>query len=92
MSKIPTRRFSANAAYLEAILWAYDLVLAFQRLCLPPELHHWNVSTLRRELWWLPAEWVKRGNRNLLLLPVKYPRQDLFDQVQQATAKVRPLI
>ena len=55
MSKIPTRRFSANAAYLEAILWAYDLVLAFQRLCLPPELHHWNVSTLRRELWWLPA-------------------------------------
>src|SRR5437773_11427662 len=43
MSKIPTRRFSANAAYLEAILWAYDLVLAFQRLCLPPELHHWNV-------------------------------------------------
>jgi len=92
MSKIPTRRFSANAAYLEAILWANDLVLAFQRLCLPPELHHWNVSTLRRELWWLPAEWVKRGNRNLLLLPVKYPRQDLFDQVQQATAKVRPLI
>jgi hypothetical protein len=92
MSKIPTRSFWANAAYLEAILWAYDLVSAFQRLCLPPEVQHWNISTLRRELWWLPAQWVRRGNRNLLLLPMKYPRQDLFTKVQRATARVRALI
>lgn len=38
MSKIPTRSFWANAAYLEARLWAYDLILAFQMLCLPPEV------------------------------------------------------
>jgi len=92
MAKIPTRSFWANAAYMEAILWAYDLVLAFQLLCLPPELQHWNISTLRRELWWLPAEWVKRGNRNLLILPAKYPRQDLFAKIQRAAAKVRPLV
>jgi hypothetical protein len=92
MAKIPTRRFWANAAYLEAILWAYDLVLAFQLLCLPQELQHWNISTLRRELWWLAAEWVRRGHRNLLVLPARYPRQDLFVKIQQATAKVRPLI
>lgn len=92
MGKIPTRSFWANAAYMEAILWAYDLVLAFQHLCLPPEVHHWNISTLRRELWWLPAEWVKRGNRNLLVLPAKYPRQDLFAKIQRAAARVRPLI
>jgi hypothetical protein len=92
MSKIPTRSFWANAAYLEAILWAYDLVLAFQMLCLPPEVQHWNISTLRRELWWLPAEWVRRGHRNLLILPERYPRQDLFAKVQLATAKLRPLV
>lgn len=92
MAKIPTRSFWANSAYMEAILWAYDLVLAFQLLCLPPELQHWNISTLRRELWWLPAEWVKRGNRNLLVLPAKYPRQDLFAKIQRAAAKVRPLV
>jgi len=51
MSKIPSRSFWANAAYLEAVLWAYDLVLAFLMLCLPPEVQHWNISTLRRELW-----------------------------------------
>jgi Transposase DDE domain group 1 len=92
MSKIPTRSFSANAAYMETILWAYDLVLAFQLLCLPEAAQHWNISTLRRELWWLPAEWVRRDNRNFLLLPAKYPRQDLFAKIQRATAKVRRLI
>jgi hypothetical protein len=92
MTKIPTRSLWANAAYMEMILWAYDLVLAFQVLCLPEEVQHWNISTLRRELWSLPAEWVRRDNRNLLMLPAQYPRQDLFLKIQQATAKVRPLI
>lgn len=92
MAKIPTRSFWANAAYMEMILWAYDLVLAFQRLCLPDEVRQWNISTLRRELWWLPAEWVKRGNRNYLRLPARYPRRELFEQIQHAASKVRPLI
>lgn len=92
MSKIPSRSFWANATYLETILWAYDLVLAFQMLCLPPEVQHWNISTLRRELWWLPAEWVRRDNRNLLVLPAKYPHQDLFAKVQRAASRVQPLV
>jgi len=92
MSKIPSRSFRANAAYLEAVLWAYDLVLAFQMLCLPSQVQDWNISTLRRELWWVPAEWIRRDNRNVLALPLKYPRQGLFAQIQQATARVLPLI
>ena len=66
MAKIPTRSFSANAAYMEILLWAYDLVLAIPILCLPKQVQHWNISTLRRELWWLPAEWVKRGKSQRL--------------------------
>jgi DDE family transposase len=92
MAKIPTRSFLANATYMEMLLRAYDLVLAFQFLCLPEEVQHWNISTLRRELWWLPAEWVRRDNRNLLMLPAKYPRQDLFLKIQQATSRIRSLI
>src|SRR5215831_11803342 len=60
MSQIPTRRFWAKATYRKAILWAYDLVLAFQRLGLPPEVHPGNISRLRRERWWVAAEWVRR--------------------------------
>lgn len=92
MAQIPTRSYWANAAYMEMILWAYNLVLAFQMMCLPKEVRHWNISTLRRELWWLPAEWVKRGSRNILWLPVRYPNQDLFFRIQKAAAKVKPLI
>lgn len=92
MAKIPTRSFWANAVYLELISWAYDLVIAFQRLCLPAQLQHWNLSTLRRELWWLPAEWVRRGNRNYLRLPARYPRQELFRTIQVAASKITPLI
>jgi hypothetical protein len=92
MAKIPTRSFWANAAYMEMVLWAYDLVLAFQELCLPEEVRHWNISTLRRELWWLPAHWVKHGSRNVLWLPAKYPRQDLFVKIQTAASRVKPII
>lgn len=92
MAKIPTRSYWANATYMEIILWAYDLVRAFQCLCLPEEVRHWNIATLRRELWWLPAEWVKRKNYNTLRLPSKYPRQDLFLKIQKAASRVKPLI
>jgi hypothetical protein len=40
LAQIPTRSFWANATYLEMILWAYDLVLAFQSVRLPPEVRH----------------------------------------------------
>lgn len=92
MAKIPTRSFWANAAYMETTLWAYDLALVFQNLCLPQEVRHWNMSTLRRELWWLPAEWVKHGDRNILGFPAKYPQQELFRRIQAAALKVKPLI
>lgn len=92
MAQIPTRSLWANATYMEMVLWAYDLVLAFQELCLPEEVRHWNISTLRRELWWLPAEWVKHGRRNILGLPARYPRQDLFLRIQTAASKVKAMI
>jgi hypothetical protein len=92
MAKIPTRSFWANAAYMEIVLWAYDLVQAFQFLCLPADKRDWNISTLRRDLWWLPAEWVNRHNRNYLRLPQRYPAQELFFAIQRAASRVKPLV
>ncbi len=92
LAQIPTRSFWANAVYLELLLWAYDLVLAFQGLCLPPEVQHWNISTLRRELWDLPAEWVRHGHRNILWLPARYSHQALFAKIQSAASKADPLM
>lgn len=48
LAQIPPRSFWANAAHLEMILWAYDLVLAFQCLCLAPEVQHWSCGVYQR--------------------------------------------
>jgi hypothetical protein len=64
---------------------------ATQTLCLPEKVGHGNIFTLCREPWWLPAEWIKRNNCNVLVLLAKCPRQNLFRRIQQATAKVKTL-
>jgi len=92
LAQIPTRSFWANATFLEFVLWAYDLVRAFQVLCLPEEVRHWNIATLRRELWWLPAEWIKRDNRNTLRIPARYPHYELLRRIQRAVATIKPLL
>jgi len=43
LTRIPTRRFAANALYLEIVRLADNLVTAFQRLCLPDD---WQSFTL----------------------------------------------
>lgn len=91
LAQIPTKYFWANATFLELVLWAYDVVRAFQLLCLPPEVQHWNLTTLRRELWWLPAQWIRRDNRNVLLFPARYPHPTLLERIQKGVDKVKPL-
>ncbi len=49
------------------------------------------LNTLQRTLM-LSAEWIKRGDCNILWLPKQYPQQDLFLKVQRAVSKVKPLI
>ena len=92
LAAIPTKHCWANATYLELVLWAYDLVRVFQWLCLPEPIRHWNIATLRRELWWVPAEWIRRGNRNTLRLPARYPHLELLERIQKAITHIRPLL
>ncbi len=92
LAQIPTRRLWANAAYLELVLWACDLVPAFQKLCLPLEIRHWNIATLRRDLWWLPRRVGRRGNHNSLRIPAKYPHPALLDHIQRTASRVTPFL
>jgi hypothetical protein len=68
LRKIPTRAFAANALYLEAIRFAYNLVTAFQRTCLPEEWQSLTLSKLRHRLFWLPGELTRPQNRPTLRL------------------------
>lgn len=92
LAQIPTRSYLANLLYMEMVLWAYDLIRTFQFLCLPPAAKMWKLSTLRREIFGIPAEWVRTNNRNYLRFPKRFPHQELFQQIQKNIARVKPLI
>lgn len=91
-AQIPTRSILANAAHLEIALWAYDLVLAFKRLCLPERYQNWTVATLRRDLWCVPGQWVRKDNRNLLRIPASFQYTDLLRHAQRLIRRQRSLI
>jgi hypothetical protein len=91
MTKIPSRKLLANKMYLELLLWTYDLVHLFKHLCLPARCHPWLVSTIRRELWLIPAQLLRTDNKNRLRLPRLFPHQNIFIHAQRAIRKVRAL-
>lgn len=92
LARIPARSFLANQVYMEMVLLVYDLVMVFKHLCLPQTCQSWTISTIRRNLWQLPAEWVRPQNYNKLRLPVLFPYQNVFRYVQRAITEIKPLI
>lgn len=65
-ANIPTRAFAANALYLEIVRLAYNLVTAFQRICLPEDWQSFTLQTLRHKLFTLPGELIRPQNRPVL--------------------------
>lgn len=92
LAKIPTRLFLANQVFLEMILWAYDLIAMFKYFCLPKQCQNWNMATIRKNLIHLPAELVRPHNYNLLRLPANFTHRDVFQHVQRAVIKVKPIM
>ena len=88
LGKIPTVSFTANAAHFELILFAYDLVNWFRRLCLPGRWQSARLTTIRREVFMLPARLLNLAGRNVLRLPGAYPHRKRF---LRALAEVRKL-
>jgi len=91
LRKIPTRSFQANALFLEIIRLAYNLVTAFQRLCLPESWQHLTLSKLRYKLFLLPGEFTRPQNRPVLRLRQSSMLQALADDILRRVDKVKPL-
>jgi hypothetical protein len=91
LTKIPTRAFEANALYLEVIRLAYNLVTAFQRICLPQEWQCLTLSKLRNRLFWLPGELTRPQNRPTLRL-VTYPfLAQTGEEILRRVHRLKPL-
>jgi len=79
LTKIPTKSYLANVAYFQLLLFAYDIVNWFKRLCLPAEFHYATLQTIRENLLVLPARFVRSGHKNILKLPKGFIYQDVFN-------------
>jgi hypothetical protein len=92
LNKIPTQEWIANVAYFQMLLFAYDLVHWFKRLCLPAEYLHATVETVRSDFLVLPAKLTSRGGRNVLQLPKDYHYRQAFMEAAQRIKKLRPAL
>jgi hypothetical protein len=92
LRKIPTRSFAANARFLEIIRLAYNLVTAFQRLCLPDPWQRLTLSKLHYKLFLLPGELTRPQNRPILRLRESSLLQALADDILHNISQLRPLI
>lgn len=91
LGNIPTKHFKANELYLEILLWAYDLVKWFQKLCLPKDWQSKTLQTLRYELLLLPGSFVRHGNKQILRFPKNSPYQKVFLSARDRIAKLKDL-
>jgi len=87
-ANIPTRAFAANNLYLEVIRFAYNLVTAFQRACLPDDWQSFTLRTLRHKLFLLPGALVRPHNRPVLRLHKTPQIENLAHHILTKIAKL----
>ncbi len=78
LGKIPTEDWIANVAFFQLLLFAFNVVHWFKRLCLPPAYLHTTLDTIRSDFLVLPAKLTKKASRNILVLPHDYHHQAEF--------------
>jgi Transposase DDE domain group 1 len=89
LNKIPTQEWTANVAFFQLLLFAYNLVHWFKRLCLPEDYFTATVETIRNDFLVLPGKLTCRAGRNVLQLPRNYPHQKKFLEAARKIEKLR---
>ncbi|MDI6739717.1 MAG: IS1380 family transposase [Candidatus Edwardsbacteria bacterium] len=79
LGKIPTEDWTANVAFFQISLLAYNLVHWFKRLCLPEDYLYATLDTIRTDFLMLPAKLTKKGSQNILALPKDYHYRVQFE-------------
>jgi len=89
LGKIPTDDWVANGAFFQILLFAYNVVHWFKRLCLPKDYLYATLDTIRTDFLVLPGKLTKRGSQNLLVLPQDYHYQEQFKTALRKIGKLR---
>jgi hypothetical protein len=81
LDRLPSGRYQSNAAFLQIISLAYNLVEALKVLGLPDEYRNKTVKSLRYRLFNIPATWVRHARQWVLKLAVDKKLLDLIRTV-----------
>lgn len=89
LGKIPTKDWASNQAYFQLVLFAYNLLKWFQRLCLPSDWQRFTLQTIRNRLLVVPAQLLRPQGRPTLSLSNSYPHADTFLQILKNIKKMK---
>jgi hypothetical protein len=89
LGKIPTKHFAANEAYFHTLLFSYNLINWFKRLCLPKEFQNMTLKTLSSRFLSIPSELIKSENRPTLKLPANFMYRDAFEYAINKIEKLK---
>jgi hypothetical protein len=89
LAKIPTRHFAANEAYFHLLLFAYNLINWFKRLCLPKEFQKMTLKTLRTQMIFVPGELIKAQNKPVLKFPAHFWYKDIIEHALKQIEKIK---
>jgi hypothetical protein len=90
LGKIPTKYFAANEAYFHVLLFSYNLINWFKRLCLPAEFQNMTLKTLQTRFLLIPGELTRSKNRPTLKLPATFLYKDAFEYSTKEIEKLSP--
>jgi hypothetical protein len=89
LNKIPTQTWTANVAFFQLLLFAYNLLHWFKRLCFAEHLLGTTANTLRHQLIELPGKLACTAGKNVLVLPRGYPHQHAFIKAMEQVKKLK---
>lgn len=89
LGKIPTKYFGANEVYFHILLFSYNLINWFKRLCLPREFLNLTLKILRYRLLLIPGELIRTDNRPTLKLPANFLYKDAFEYAIKKIKKLK---
>ena len=84
--RFPFTSFDANAAWLQVVCWAADLVAWFQLLCLTGPLARAKPKRLRWSLWHTPARIVRKARHDIVRICDGWPTTDVLVAAYQHIA------
>lgn len=89
LGKIPSKEWASNQAYFQLVLFAYNLINWFRRLCLPEDWQRFHLQAIRHRLFQVPAQLLRPQGRPMLSLPESYPYAKTFLQILKNVKKLR---